>query len=291
LQKYRAQLPTARTKDEALTLAISAAENLMKALKLTSDPNEKKELKAQCGEAMDVAGRIKNDTKWKPSVEPPQARTRNERIDQWATEVVSAQSSTGLEDIVSQSSLSRHGLASTTAPVDDASAPSGKYSASSVSFGGWNEHAHHSRCTQQSVQTASELIIDIAEGPLLSSDLKSSLPTDAGNKGKPKHNLRDAPNAQVSPISPAAAVPSHSSFVQHPEQDATQNQTTPLGPSIAAYSHIHRLAEPVTTRRRSKREDIILLKASMVNGFKCPPWDKNPIPDEFVPHPEAELFT
>lgn len=263
----------------------------MKALKLTSDPNEKKQLKAQCGEAMNVAGRIKNDTNWKPSVEPPQARTRNERIDQWATEVVSAQSSTGLEDIISQSSLLRRGLSSTIAPVDDTSALSGQYSASSVSFGGRNEYAHNSERRQQSVQPAHELLIDIAEAPLLSSDLKLSLPTDAGYEGKPKHDLWDAPNAQMSQTSPAAAVSSHSPRAQHPEQDARQDQTTPLAPSIAAYSHIQRLAEPVTTRRRSKREDIILLKASMVNGFKCPPWDRNPTTDEFVPQPGAELFT
>ncbi|KAF2278353.1 cysteine proteinase [Westerdykella ornata] len=44
---------------------------------------------------------------------------------------------------------------------------------------------------------------------------------------------------------------------------------------------IFRPKEPVSTRKRSNRESIIMLKASAVNGFKFPPWEKNPTPDEF----------
>jgi calpain-7 len=66
--------------------------------------------------------------------------------------------------------------------------------------------------------------------------------------------------------------------------------TASASPSMASYSHIHRLAEPASTRKRSKREDIILLKASVFNGFKCPPWDKTPLPNEFVAQQDAELF-
>lgn len=62
-------------------------------------------------------------------------------------------------------------------------------------------------------------------------------------------------------------------------------------PSLASYSHIRRLAEPLSTRKRSKKEEIILLKASMVNGFKCPPWDKFPSPAEFVRLQGEDLFT
>jgi len=263
----------------------------MKALKLSSDPTEKKHLKAQCGEAMNVAGRIKNDTDWKPSIEHPQARTKNERINQWATEVVSAQSSAGLEDSVSQSSLSRHGLSSTTTPVDDVGVLSGKHSASLVSSGGRNKYAQHSEYVHGSVQPASELLIDIAEDHVLPSDLKSSLPTDTRNEGRPQHTLHSTSDGQLPSSSRAAAIPKHSPPAQHPDQNAAQDQTTAPSPAIAAYSQIHRLAEPISTRKRSKREDIILLKASMVNGFKCPPWDNNPTANEFVALPGADLFT
>lgn len=65
---------------------------------------------------------------------------------------------------------------------------------------------------------------------------------------------------------------------------------TSAAPKLAPSSHIHRLAEPVSTRKRSRKEDIILLKASVVNGFKCPPWDKNPAPSDFTPQHGQELF-
>lgn len=61
-------------------------------------------------------------------------------------------------------------------------------------------------------------------------------------------------------------------------------------PSVVPFSQIHRLVEPRSTRKRSKREDIILLKASMVNGFKCPPWDKPPSSNEFLADQGIEMF-
>jgi hypothetical protein len=73
-------------------------------------------------------------------------------------------------------------------------------------------------------------------------------------------------------------------------QKASSQHEAAASPSTAAYSHIRRLAEPRSTRKRSKREDIILLKASMVNGFKCPPWEKNPSPEEFTLQQGQDLF-
>ncbi|KAJ4384556.1 cysteine protease [Didymella sp. IMI 355093] len=61
---------TAASKDEALAFALNAAENLMKALKLSSRADEKKQLKARCGALMDAADRIKNSEEWTPSVDP-----------------------------------------------------------------------------------------------------------------------------------------------------------------------------------------------------------------------------
>jgi calpain-7 len=59
---------------------------------------------------------------------------------------------------------------------------------------------------------------------------------------------------------------------------------------FASPAHVRRLTEPVSTRKRSRKEDIILLKASVVNGFKCPPWDKVPAAAEFVPENGQEVF-
>lgn len=130
LQQYRSQLQSATNKDDALTSAINSAESLMKAMKLTSDPTEKKLLKTQCSDIMNTAGRIKSDTNWTPAIESQRSGSGKLDIGQWAEGVVSAQSiSGGLEDT---SSLP------TTAPVDSVSIPSGKakFSILSVSGGG-----------------------------------------------------------------------------------------------------------------------------------------------------------
>jgi hypothetical protein len=43
-----------------------------------------------------------------------------------------------------------------------------------------------------------------------------------------------------------------------------------------------RLAAPISTRERSKKEEIILLRGSLINGFKCPPWNGNPSMSELT---------
>jgi len=60
--------------------------------------------------------------------------------------------------------------------------------------------------------------------------------------------------------------------------------------SMAEYSHIRTLTEPVSTRKRAKKEEIILLKASVVDGFKCPPWGRPPSSTEFVLSNTTEPF-
>jgi hypothetical protein len=290
-QKYQSKLRSAATKDEALTLAIGAAENLMKALKLSSDANEKKRLKAQCSDIMNVAGRIKNDANWTPQGEPPRATTKNAQIGQWAAEVVTAQSSAGLEDTASQPSLSRRGLSSTTAPVDNLSVPSGNISTSSFSLVTRSEYGQErsyvSRCPAPG---APALLLDLSDDPFPSSRVDSGAPTNARHEGRPNAKPPPVAGAQMQ----SSALVNASAFSTSPTQrfgrSVAEEGATSATPSTAAYSQIHRLAEPISTRKRSKREDIILLKASMVNGFKCPPWDRNPSPAEFAAEQGVELF-
>ncbi|KAL7775377.1 hypothetical protein CFE70_009220 [Pyrenophora teres f. teres 0-1] len=125
--KYRTQLETAATKDEALNLAISAAESLMKALKLSSNSDERKQLKAQCSDVMSDADRIKKSEQWKPPHAPP-PNSRNERIGHWAAEVaVSAASTDAGRDGTIPSNLSRHDSSSTIAFGDRTRAASACY--------------------------------------------------------------------------------------------------------------------------------------------------------------------
>jgi calpain-7 len=263
----------------------------MSALKLSSNPNEKKQLKAQCSDIMTTAGRIKNDANWKPAVEPQGRMSQRLNINQWAAEVVSAQSTTtGYEDNASDSNVSRHGLSSTTAPVDYVSVSSGKPSTSFLPFTGRRGCGQDSEA-DRTAMCSPVLLIDLSDDHFSSlSDFTSNALTDARNedrpqaKRSPKMDTQTFSSATVGTfLTPAAPAP-------HLRTKVTREGAASASPSMASYSQIHRLAEPVTARKRSTREDIILLKASMVNGFKCPPWDKNPSPSEFMAQEDTEFF-
>ena len=155
----------------------------MKALRLSSDQDEKRELKAQFTAIVDAADRIKSTKTWSPLVEPQPA--------------------------LHMPSTSRsHGKPSAASPV------------SSTTF-----------------------TTNPSTGKMpVSTTLNTDAPGDLSqNKESPKTSL-----------------------------------------SISDYSRMQTLPEPVSTRKRSRKEEIVLLKASIVDGFKCPPWDKPPISTEFT---------
>lgn len=51
------------------------------------------------------------------------------------------------------------------------------------------------------------------------------------------------------------------------------------------------LREPVSSNVMSKAEQILLLKAGYLSGFKFPPWTSSPSPAEFERGETGELFT
>jgi len=55
--------------------------------------------------------------------------------------------------------------------------------------------------------------------------------------------------------------------------------------------NIKRLKEPLSTRNLSTSEKIILLKASHLNGFSFPPWQKEPDSSDFELRDDGSLFT
>lgn len=163
----------------------------MKAVTLTSDPSEKKQLKARCREMMDVADRIKTSDQWVPvSAQVPAADVNHEDGQ--------------LEDQMRHISISSTGTAD--------------------------------------------------------------------------HKIKA--NSETASSSRTAPAPSRPVLMK----------ATSSSPTVAPYSHIHRLSEPIPTRKRSKKEEIILYRASMVNGFKCPPWQENPLASEFVLGDSSEPF-
>ncbi|KAF1988185.1 cysteine proteinase [Aulographum hederae CBS 113979] len=61
-------------------------------------------------------------------------------------------------------------------------------------------------------------------------------------------------------------------------------------PSIPA-SNVRKLVEPVSTRDLSKKEQLLVLRASMLNDFKFKPWKGPPDPSEFAAaRPSAKPF-
>jgi hypothetical protein len=117
-------------------------------------------------------------------------------------------------------------------------------------------------------------------------DVPSAI-TDASHEDSSNANIdRDNhPKYGHDSVLKSSAVPQPSSAESQP--GVPESQTAALMPSTAPYSQIHRLREPISNRKLPAKESIILLKASIVNGFKFPPWDKTPSADEFVSEGEA----
>lgn len=280
-QNYRSQLQTAATKDEALKLAIGAAENLMKALKLSSNPDQKKQLKSQCAVIMDIADRIKTAKNWTPLISQQPEETKHEQIGQWAANVEMPAASTSVhDDLASQSSSSYRDLSSINLPIEQIPNASGQSSASSV-FLARSGRANESKQPGKATTNASTSLHDLSDqqAPFSHKKVLSSI-AKGEHATAIKTSLAPSPETLSLPVTPSL----------HLQQSLINGKAASQSPAVASYSQIHRLKEPVSSRKRSKKEDIILLKASIVNGFKCPPWDKNPSPSEFALQAGVGLF-
>jgi hypothetical protein len=262
----------------------------MKALKLSSNPDEKKQIKAQCREMMNVADRIKSAETWTPLVAPHSSRSRDERVGQWTAQVAgSATTGTAFEDSATRSNTSRCDISSTTGPADGPAA-SGKSSASSLSA---LVHIPDASSTvpfvKQAVRQGTMPVIDFLDDTFpvdVPSALTDALHKDSSDaKNGYDHQTKDARNAELNP----SATPHSSS--PHPQPKASTPQTAALTPSTVPHAQIHRLREPISSRKLPAKESIILLKASVVNGFKFPPWDKTPSADEFISEEGVAPYT
>ncbi|KAK5114704.1 hypothetical protein LTR62_002278 [Meristemomyces frigidus] len=84
--------------------------------------------------------------------------------------------------------------------------------------------------------------------------------------------------------------------IKHSEESTSPNtrfatsRTTPES-SPSSVLATRQLKEPHSTRTLSRAEQILLLKAGYLNGFKFPPWVTPPAPDEFELKDGEDLFT
>lgn len=73
----------------------------------------------------------------------------------------------------------------------------------------------------------------------------------------------------------------------------TSLPTLPLRPvvnGVTKGSKTFKLKEPKSIREISKAEQILIFKASYLNGFKCPPWTGSPAASDFAPKDGENLF-
>ena len=68
-ERLAVQLPRSSSRDEALDIAIKAAETAMQALKLAKDPRERTQLSTRANQLLREAERIKTDTNWRPAIQ------------------------------------------------------------------------------------------------------------------------------------------------------------------------------------------------------------------------------
>ncbi|KAJ4984518.1 PALB protein [Stagonosporopsis vannaccii] len=287
---YRSQLQTAATKDEALKLAIGAAENLMKALKLSSNPEEKKQLKAQCGVLMDVADRIKSSSNWTPLIEQHNT-TQNAHIGQWAAHAdMSGTPSLACEETASLANSPVYS-SNQTAPSVNTQSTSGNSPFSFPLHSLFDLSLY--RCDRGDSSLPLIDLLDYQPSSLCNNI--SSANADKCYKDRntiPGGESIDASlSAKVSSLQTHFGAQSQYLPSSTPVAATESGSMTPIAPKPATPSHIHRLTEPVSARKRSKKEDIILLKASIVNGFKCPPWNSTPAPTDFTLQNGQDLFT
>lgn len=239
---------------------------------------------------MDVADRIKKSTEWTPLAKR-QENTKNAQIGQWAANIDnSAKSGPAYSGMSSSETSSMYSLPHSVVPANTGSIigipPFSSASSPSQSPPNINFY-------RDDRQQNFEPLIDLSDN--------QSLPPDHNGWGK----IADArfedshPSPDVKPSLLASEARKLSSLTDSSSGSRPTNigaatldstSATQNPPKLASSSHIHRLAEPVSTRKRSKKEDIILLKASVVNGFKCPPWDKNPATTDFTPQDGQDIF-
>ena len=240
---------------------------------------------------MNIADRIKKTEKWTPAVKPQPADSRNEQIGQWAAQVaVTADPSRAFEDATTQSSSSRYSPSSALALNDYVHTTPGKSSSSSVSrfvrlAGSSSMHSS----IKEAVHKSSILLVDRSDD--VHSVNKTSAIADSSHEDSPNTKTGNASHAED--VSDRGVTSSSQPFSSSPLSQPTLSKIgkLALSPATVPHSQIHRLREPVSTRKLPARESIILLKASTVNGFKFPPWDKNPSADEFVPRDGVDHYT
>jgi hypothetical protein len=253
-QSQQQQIEYAATKEDALAFALGAAEQFLLALEHAT-AIEKKELRSQAKLALDKADQIKKCDLWNPA---PLIDFGNP-IDR---------TSKGKNVLNSLSSI-----ATETASAAPSTPPQ-----------------HTGREPARANSTSPDLLIDLTPEPAQprkgsQSLLPFSPKKDTSKNGTPKLDTQklEAPKLDM----PKLDTPK----LDTPKLDTPKLDTPKLDtPKLDTPKKVAQLKVPVSTRRRTRKEEIILLKSSAVHGFKFPPWEDNPPSTEFEQRGATERF-
>ncbi|KAF1966793.1 cysteine proteinase [Bimuria novae-zelandiae CBS 107.79] len=269
---HEASLQTATTKDETLKQALAAAEKLMGAVKLTVDAHEKKRLTQRFNAVADVARNVKSNTWMPPKSVAPTASSVSPQDSQYSAQtagsyVLAPEShlSANLQ-LQSRPKSKADGIGEWAADVAQTvhRIPSGSYPQSTSSI--------------QNTSSATQVATIAAVGNSLTSS-PSHLPTallfyrNTNDENAWPDLSRGTSQSQLDPTV--------RDDLKARLQEVIQKELPTVKPNTSA-AHVRRLREPISSRKRTTKEEIILLKASLVNGVKCPPWDKIPPAEEFA---------
>ena len=81
--------------------------------------------------------------------------------------------------------------------------------------------------------------------------------------------------------------------IKHSESWTVQSTTSKSlerDAQIVDITKVRKLREPLSTRQLTRAEEILLLKASKLNGFKFPPWKDAPRDSDFALRSGEPLF-
>jgi calpain-7 len=279
----------------------------MKALKIATDKNEKSELRSSCKYLLDEAERIKASQQWSSSanianhqLEATLPPSTSPNIDLWANGVTastlgpnpSVGRNTNSADHVTTSEFSLLNLSITNSQALSFQPRNGE-NISNVT--------PPARLPAQDIANHSFKL----QNPLTSTSAFDSLLEVHTSKSKSKQAANAAPwpvlvhsesdSAQLShvkedfePTNATLPKPQPSALAQLCE--IKSSPSTPTTSSNELTARIRKLTEPVSVRVLSQKEEILLLRASKLNGFAFPPWRAPPDSAEFALVDGAEAF-
>ncbi|OCL06721.1 cysteine proteinase [Glonium stellatum] len=276
----------------------------MKALKLTTDKKEKLGLRSSCKSLLDEAERIKTSQQWSSSstiANPQSAATAPPpsfpNIELWANGVTAStldsdpSASRGSGNSVSHGTTSELSLLDLSISDGQPFSPQ-RHNGDNTKYMASPNPLPARNATSQPPKSSNTSAFD----SLLEVHNSKGKPKQAANTAQPPILVRPEfdsvqhDHVKESCASTNAIVPNSKPSALAQLREIKSSPSAPATSSNELTTRIRKLMEPASVRIFSKKEEIILLRASKLNGFTFPPWRAAPDSAEFTLADGAELF-